>query len=161
MSRTAPATRDMVRYSRHRFVARFPRSYRYTPSHFWLAEDEADIWCVGLTHFAARMLGEIVEFDIERAAGNTLAVGEVIGWVEGMKAVTDLFCVADGELVGVNADALGDPERVCKDPYGTGWLYAVRGTPDERTTDVEAYLRQLGETLDNMQEQPWRQGEMT
>lgn len=163
-------TRDMVRFQRSRFVARFPRLYRYSPAHFWLDEmsdegpggedDTPSVWRVGLTHFATRMLGEIVEFDVETAAGESVELGQVIGWAEGMKAVTDLYSVLGGELVGTNETALGDPELVCKDPYGEGWLYAVRGTPDENTLDVEAYLQQLGETIDAMEAQPWKAPEM-
>lgn len=151
-----PKEQDLVRFKRSRFVARFPRQYRYSLAHFWLAEEEPGEWRVGLTHFATRMLGEIVEFDVEKPAGETVETGTVIGWIEGMKAVTDLFCVATGELLGMNPEALDDVEKVCKDPYGSGWLYAVRGEPDPETVDVESYLEKLGETIDAMEEQPWR-----
>ncbi|MDA8020077.1 MAG: glycine cleavage system protein H [Thermoanaerobaculia bacterium] len=151
----APA--DFVRYRRHRFVAKFPRRYLYSPAHFWLAEDEG-VWHVGLTHFAVRMLGEIVEFDVERQSGDPLELGEVIGWVEGMKALTDLYSIAEGTLVEVNAESLGDPELLCKEPYAAGWIYCFEGRPDTRCTDVETYLENLGETLDAMGEEPWRQG---
>ncbi len=150
------ATGELIRFKRNRFVARFPRLYRYSLAHFWLAEEEPGEWRVGLTHFATRMLGEIVEFDVETPVGNRVETGTVIGWIEGMKAVTDLFCVASGELLGLNPLALEDIEKVCKDPYGEGWLYAVRGEPDPDTVDVEAYLAQLGETIDAMEDQPWR-----
>ncbi|MEM6793772.1 MAG: glycine cleavage system protein H [Acidobacteriota bacterium] len=153
-------TRDYVRFRRSRFVARFPRGYRYSPAHFWLAQDEDEIWRIGLTHFATRMLGDIVEFDVELQRGDPVDNGQVIGWIEGMKAVTDLFCVAAGEFVGLNPDALQNAERICKDPYGAGWLYAVRGEPDEKTLDVETYLTQLGETIDEMEKEPWRTAEM-
>ncbi len=149
-------TGELIRFKRNRFVARFPRLYRYSLAHFWLAEEEPGEWRVGLTHFATRMLGEIVEFDVESPVGSTLETGTVIGWIEGMKAVTDLFCVASGELLGLNPVALEDIEKVCKDPYGEGWLYAVRGEPDPDTVSVEAYLEKLGETIDAMEEQPWR-----
>lgn len=150
------APQDLIKFKRNRFVARFPRQYRYSLAHFWLAEEEPGEWRVGLTHFATRMLGEIVEFDVETPVGETLETGTVIGWIEGMKAVTDLFCVASGELLGLNPEALEDIEKVCKDPYGSGWLYAVKGCPDPDTVDVEAYLEKLGETIDAMEEQPWR-----
>ncbi|MCG8457510.1 MAG: glycine cleavage system protein H [Holophagales bacterium] len=163
MAEPRPDPKAFVRFRRARFVAKFPRAYRYSPAHFWLCEDDGEpgLWRVGLTHFATRMLGEIVEFDIEAAPGTALGPGKVIGWVEGMKAVTDLFCVAEGTLLGANPGALGDPERVCVDPYGGGWLYALRGRPDAHCLDVEAYLELLGETIDAMEEQPWKSPEMT
>lgn len=150
---------DFVRFRRNRFVAKFPRAYRYSPAHFWLCEDHG-LLHVGLTHFATRMLGEIVEFDIETKPGAVVEDGQVIGWIEGMKAMTDLYCVAQGTFAGVNETALEDVESVCKDPYGSGWLYTVRGRVGEGTLDLDPYLEMLGETIDAMEEQPWRSPEM-
>ena len=157
MALASLSPQDYVRYRRHRFVAKFPRQYVYSPAHFWLVED-AGVWHVGLTHFAVRMLGEIVEFDVERQPGDELTLGEVIGWVEGMKAVTDLYSIAEGELVEVNSVSLAEPELLCKDPYGAGWIYSLKGEPDAGCTDVETYLETLGETLDAMNDEPWRKG---
>ncbi|MEM1204222.1 MAG: glycine cleavage system protein H [Acidobacteriota bacterium] len=156
----SPAPKDVVRWKRSRFVARFPSTYLYSPAHFWLSETEPGLWRIGITTFAARMLGEIVEFDFEVPLGNTVAVGQVVGWVEGFKATADLFSVADGELVGGNPKALANAELVCSDPYGDGWLYSVRGTPDPQCTDIEKYLEMLGETIDQMEEKPWQTPEM-
>lgn len=150
---------DYVRFRRNRFVAKFPRQYRYSPAHFWLCEDQGVLY-IGLTHFATRMLGEIVEFDFEIEPGSTVEDGQVIGWIEGMKAMTDLYCVANGEFVGANQAALDDIESVCKDPYGSGWLYAVRGAAGGETLDLEPYLELLGETIDAMEEQPWKSPEL-
>ena len=131
----ARASADDVRFKRSRFVARFPRDYRYSPAHFWLCpegegEGGAQRWRIGLTSFATRMLGEIVEFDFEAKPGKAVSPGDVVGWVEGFKATADLFCVASGTFVGGNPTALDDPELVCKDPYGEGWLYHLDGEPD-------------------------------
>lgn len=160
----ARAPADSVKFKRSRFVARFPGSYLYSPAHFWLAKDEGadggDVWRIGLTNFATRMLGEIVEFDFETKVSSNISVGEVVGWVEGFKATADLFCVAEGEFLGGNEIALNDPELVCSDPYGDGWLYSIKGKPDPQAVDVEAYLQMLGETIDSMEEQPWKSPEI-
>ena len=71
------APQEYVRYRRHRFVAKFPRRYIYSPAHFWLVEDQG-MWHVGLTHFAVRMLGEIVEFDVELQAGDPIAMIQAV-----------------------------------------------------------------------------------
>lgn len=151
---------DTVKFKRSRFVAHFPKNYLYSPSHFWLHEVESGLWRVGLTTFATRMLGEIVEFDVETAAESKVDVGQVIGWIEGFKATSDLFCVVRGELVGANEAALNDVESVCNRPFTDGWLYSVRGTPDPQATDIESYLEMLGETIDTMEEKPWQGQEM-
>ncbi len=151
---------ETVRFQRSRFIARLPKDYLYSPAHFWLAEQSPGRWHIGLTSFATRMLGEIVEVDFEVAPEAPVASGQVVGWMEGFKATADLFCVADGRFAGGNEEVLEDAEKVCADPYGSGWLYAVDGTPDPQAIPVEGYLELLGETIDAMEEKPWQAPEM-
>lgn len=152
--------KDSVKFKRSRFVARFPSDYLYSPAHFWLHESEPGTWKIGLTSFATRMLGELVELDFEASPGQALEAGEVVGWVEGFKATADLFSVAEGSFAGGNPAVLENAELVCADPYGEGWLYRVEGKPDAQATDVEGYLAMLGETIDAMEEKPWQTPEM-
>src|SRR5215212_7185889 len=142
---------QFVYYKRSRFSSRLPADRRYTPSHFWLLEVEAGLWRVGFTKFATRMLGDFVEHSFQVKVGEAVAVGQTIGWVEGFKALTDLFCVADGEFAGGNPALEQDVTLADSDPYGKGWLYAVRGTPDPQSTDVHGYAAMLDLTIDKMQ----------
>ena len=151
---------ESVKFKRHRFLARFPKDYLYSPAHFWLAEVDPGQWRIGLTTFATRMLGEIVEFDFEVPAGDQVAVGQVVGWLEGFKATADVFCVAEGRFGGANPAALDDTELVCSDPYGEGWLYRVEGAPDPQAVSIDGYLELLGETIDQMEDKPWQQPEI-
>jgi len=66
------------------------------------ARRRAGVWQVGFAKFAARMLGEMVEYEFSVAAGAPVEVGQSIGWVEGFKAVSDLYSVAAGEFLGSN-----------------------------------------------------------
>jgi glycine cleavage system H protein len=138
-------------YKRSRFSTRLPVGRRYTASHYWLAEVEAGLWRVGFTKFATRMLGDFVEHGFEPREGDPVTVGQTIGWVEGFKALTDLYCVADGAFVGGNPALEKDVTLADSDPYGQGWLYAVRGTPDPGATDVHGYAAMLDLTIDKMQ----------
>ena len=53
---------ETLEYKRGRFGTRLPAERRYTRSHYWLKQTEAGLWRVGFTKFAARMLGDVVEF---------------------------------------------------------------------------------------------------
>jgi glycine cleavage system H protein len=142
---------EELRYKRSRFTARLPMDRLYTPAHFWVRRDEATSVCtVGLTRFAKRMLGDIVEFDFDVKPGSRVEVGQVIGWIEAFKAVADLYCVANGSFVGPNAAVMADPSLIDKDPHGEGWLYAVTGTPDERAVDAHGYAAMLDAHIDKM-----------
>ncbi|MBI3735997.1 glycine cleavage system protein H [Candidatus Sumerlaeota bacterium] len=143
---------DFIRFKRNKFAARLPAKYLYTPSHFWLFEREAGIWRIGLTNFATRMLGEIVEFDFEVPSGAALKPGDTVGWIEGFKAVSDIYCVAHGEFAGSNAAAMKNAETVGSDPYGAGWLYEVKGAPEPNAMNVQGYIEHLGLTIDKMQQ---------
>jgi glycine cleavage system H protein len=139
-----------VGYKRSRFATRLPSGRLYTPSHAWLAEVEPGCWRVGLTTFATRMLGEIVEFDFEVRAGATVQVADVIGWIEGFKAVSDIYCVVRGEYLGPNAEARARPGLTSSRPFDEGWLYSVRGAPDPAAVDVAGYVAHLDRTIDRM-----------
>src|SRR5687768_301775 len=95
--------RNSTYFRQARFTTRLPNECLYSPSHYWLEEIEAGVWRVGLTRFATRMLGDFVELSIQPVAGEQVAVGEVIGWIEGFKAVTDVYCSVGGEFRGINA----------------------------------------------------------
>lgn len=137
-------------YKRSRFSTRLPEGRRYTASHYWLVEEEAGIWRVGMTKFATRMLGDLVEYGFDAKAGSAIELGAKIGWLEGFKAVADLYSVVSGELLNVNPDLDADITLADSDPYGRGWLYRAKGTPDEGNTDVAGYVAVLDATIEKM-----------
>jgi glycine cleavage system H protein len=141
-----------IHYKRARFVTHLPVDYLYSPSHFWIARLEEQSWRVGFTKFATRMLGEMVDHGFEVEPDAPLAPGQIIGWVEGFKAISDLFCIAEGQFAGANPLLKEKITVINKDPYGTGWLYAVRGTPDAKCFDVQAYREHLDRTIDKILE---------
>jgi glycine cleavage system H protein len=137
-------------YQRARFVTQLPLDYRYSPSHFWVASLEHGVVRVGFTKFATRMLGEMVDYGFDVASGAEVEPGQVLGWVEGFKAVSDLFCVARGCFLEVNPALEENLPVIHRDPLGEGWLYTVRGVADERCLGAEEYARLLDETIDKL-----------
>ena len=51
---------------------------------------------------------------------------EVFGTIEAVKAVSDLYCPVEGEVVEVNAELDDDPSLVNSDPYGSGWMIRLK-----------------------------------
>ena len=139
-------------YKRSNFVTHLPVECLYSPSHFWLARLDAARWRVGFTKFATRMLGEIVDLQFEKQPGDSVTSGEIIGAIEGFKAISDIYCVADGRFLGGNTALSENIERVGKEPYGAGWLYEFDGTPDTKCVDLESYRRLLDTTIDRILE---------
>ena len=141
-----------LHYKRSHFATQLPSDYLYTPSHAWIASDGGDVWRVGLTKFATRMLGEMVDHGFEVAEEARVEPGQIVGWVEGFKAISDLFCVASGVFGGGNPALRENVKLVSKDPYAAGWLYKVQGRPDPNCVDVEEYRKILDKTIDRMLE---------
>jgi glycine cleavage system H protein len=139
-------------YKRSNFVTHLPVERLYTPSHFWLAEEEVGRWRIGFTKFATRMLGEIVEVQWETLAGAPVNSGDIIGSIEGFKAISDLYCAANGRFLGGNPALRDSAALVADDPYGAGWLYAVEGEPDSKCVDLTAYRALLDTTIDRILE---------
>jgi glycine cleavage system H protein len=100
--------------------------------------------------FATRMLGEVVEYQFDLQPGNHVDVGQKIGWVEGFKALSDVYSVAEGAFAGANAALLGDITVLDSDPYQRGWLYAVTGRPEPDGVDAHGYVTILDATIDKM-----------
>lgn len=149
-----PMPLTFLRFKHARFSARFPEGFRYSRSHYWMAPVEGDegLWHVGFTKFATRMLGELVEADFSVKPGEAVEPGQDIGSVEGFKAASGVLCVMRGAFAGMNPALQADACIVKSDPYEVGWLYAVRGGPEEGSLDVHGYIALLQETIQRMQE---------
>ena len=99
-----------------------------------------------------RMLGETVEFEIEVSAGKQVAVGDVIAWVEGFKATSDVFSVGAGSFIGGNKALDEDPTLLYNKMYDEGWFYEFEGEPADNAIDVHAYVEVLDRTIDRILE---------
>jgi len=144
---------ETVRFKHARFSARLPVDFRYSLSHYWMCREEADesVWRVGFSKFATRMLGELVEAQFEVGAGDPVTSGQQIGYVEGFKAASDLFCVMEGAFVESNPILEVDACIVKSSPYVDGWLYSVRGEPESASVDVNGYIEHLEKLIEKMQ----------
>lgn len=101
-----------------------PVELKYTKDHEWV-RIEGDVAVVGITDFAQSELGDIVFVDIQ-TEGETLSKGDVFGTIEAVKTVADAYMPVSGEVVEVNAELDGAPEKVNGDPYGEGWMVKIK-----------------------------------
>ncbi len=139
-------------YRRLLFRTRLVSDRMYTPSHFWIQQQSDGLWRVGLTKFASRMLGDVVDIGFDRTEGQRVELGEEIGWFEGFKARSDLYSVAAGAFAGSNPLLIDRIAVIDDDRYRRGWLYEVRGEPDPGAMDMHAYAALLDATIDRMRQ---------
>ncbi len=120
-------------------MSNIPENLRYSKDHEWVGVD-GDIATVGITDYAQHALGDVVYIDMPRV-GDKFGTHEAFGSVESVKAVSEIFMPAGGEITEVN-DGLNDtPEAVNNDPYEAGWMVKVKmdnpGEADAMLSSVE------------------------
>jgi glycine cleavage system H protein len=99
---------------------------KYAKSHEWISV-EGHTATVGITDFAVHQLTDLVHIELPKT-GRTIRQGEAFGEVESVKAVSDLYSPATGEILAVN-DALADDLGVLSDdPFGKGWMIKLQLT---------------------------------
>ena len=97
---------------------------RYTEEHEWIRLD-GDIALVGITEFAQSKLGDVVFVELPEI-GKSFAAGDEAAVVESVKAASEVYAPASGEVVAVN-DALADtPATVNEDAEGKGWFLKLK-----------------------------------
>jgi glycine cleavage system H protein len=108
----------------------YPENFRYTKEHEWV-NVEGDTGTVGITNHAQKELGDIVYVDLPKP-GATAEKGKVVGSVESVKAVSDIYSPISGEVTAVNDLLATSPEKLNEDPHGAAWLFKVKlSSPDE------------------------------
>ena len=100
-----------------------PQTY-YTEDHEWIRV-EGDTATVGITDYAQEQLGDLVFVDLPEE-GRTLKKGETAVVVESVKAASDVYAPADGEIVESNAALASEPALVNSAATGDGWLWKMK-----------------------------------
>ena len=78
--------------------------------------------------------------------------GQIIGWIEGFKATSDIYSVSNGAFIEPNPELEDDPDLMMKKPYLEGWLYKVRGQPDDNALTEDGYSSVLDVAIDKILE---------
>jgi glycine cleavage system H protein len=103
-----------------------PSDLLYSEEHEYLKPtDEEGVYTVGITDYAQGELGDVVYVELPNR-GSSFSKMDVFGTIEAVKAVSDLYCPLQGEIVGVNEALEDDPSLVNSDPYGEGWMVRLK-----------------------------------
>ena len=122
-----------------------PEDSRYAKSHEYV-HVEGDVGTIGITDYAQKELGDVVFVELPQV-GTQLELGDELGSIESVKAVSELFAPVSGEVVEINESLAEKPELVNTDPYGDGWMIKVKlSAPDEvdelmSAEDYEDYIQ--------------------
>ena len=101
-----------------------PEHLRYSTDHEWVSRD-GDVVRIGITDYAQDALGDVV-FVQAPDVGVEVKAGESFGEVESTKSVSDVYAPLSGTVLEVNEALADGPQAVNDDPYGEGWICAIR-----------------------------------
>lgn len=117
---------------------------QYTDDHEWIRV-EGDEAVMGISDHAQEQLGDLVFVDLPEV-GREFTKGEAIIVVESVKAASDVYAPADGEVTAVNDALEGEPELVNKSAESDGWLIKLKLNDTSQLQglmDDEAYKAHL------------------
>lgn len=114
---------------------------KYSQEHEWISIEDK-IVTMGITDFAQNSLGDVVFVELPEV-GELVEAGAEVGSIESVKAVAELYCPVDGEIIEVNKELEESPELVNSSPYDGGWMLKIKVDPaavdESELMDAEAY----------------------
>ncbi len=96
----------------------------YTETDEWV-KVEGDVARIGVTDYAQKMLRDVVGVELPKQ-GAKVRRGQSVAVIESIKATAEVYTPVTGTVVEVNERLRDEPELVNKDPYGGGWIVAVK-----------------------------------
>jgi glycine cleavage system H protein len=124
----------------------YPTHFKYSKEHEWV-DVKGDVATIGITDYAQNELGDVVFVELPKV-GAQIVAGKSFGTVESVKAVSEIYAPAAGEVVEANADLHDKPEKINSDPHGAAWLIKVKlANPSEiaNLMDAKAYEAYVAE----------------
>lgn len=126
----------------------YPEKYRYTKQHEWI-DVNGDVASIGITDYAQHELGDVVFVELPKPKSRVTA-GASFGSVESVKAVSEIYSPASGEVLEVNGELQNTPEKINSDPHGSAWLIKIRLANPAELKDLmdanayEAFIAEKG-----------------
>jgi len=102
----------------------YPANYRYSKEHEWVDAKDG-VATVGITDYAQSELGDVVFVELPEV-GKKLEIGKSLGTVESVKAVSEIYAPASGEVLEANGELHNKPETINTDPHGAAWLVKIK-----------------------------------
>ncbi len=103
----------------------YENNMKFVESHEWVRLDGDNIVCVGITHHAQELLGDLVYIELPKI-GQEIAFNDTVGVVESVKAASDLYSPVSGVVVELNEAVVNDPTLANTSPHTAGWMFKVK-----------------------------------
>ncbi|MCC0026441.1 MAG: glycine cleavage system protein GcvH [Zhengella sp.] len=117
----------------------------FTEDHEWIRVENG-VATVGITNHAQEQLGDLVFVELPEP-GKTVSKGDAAVVVESVKAASDVYAPADGEITAANEALSSQPELVNSAAESDGWLWKMTLADESQLDglmDADAYQAMIG-----------------
>jgi glycine cleavage system H lipoate-binding protein len=104
---------------------RLPEGYAFHPGHAWAKREMPAVALVGMDDFAQQLVGPLKGIDLPRR-GEVIRAGQHAMRLRADSKTVDMLAPVSGTVLAVNELIETKPQLANEDPFGRGWLYAVK-----------------------------------
>ena len=97
----------------------------YHPGHTWVMDEGRNVARIGLDEFAVRLLGKVESLRLPQLNRWIRQGQKIVALTRGGETV-EMLSPIEGEIIAMNREAVENPDVIRQDPYGKGWLLAVK-----------------------------------
>lgn len=100
-----------------------PDNLLYTKEHEWI-RIEGNKGVIGVTDYAQDHLGDVTYVELPET-GKLVKQFGALASIDSVKAASDIYAPLSGSVSEVNEGLHEAPDKINKDPYGTGWIAVI------------------------------------
>lgn len=117
-----------------------PKNHYYTENHLWLRKIGLHDFCVGITDFAQKEIGEIhlVEYIWQESI---IGKENYFGAIHGINKTFSLVAPCDFQIVEVNENVAIKPSHINTDPYNSWFFILSTHISTNEFLTYEEYLK--------------------
>jgi glycine cleavage system H protein len=117
-------------------LLRIPQGMFYSKNHTWAFLAKSGNAKIGLDDFLLQIVGDVNVSHL-KFPGEKIRKGEVLAEIDQNGKRLRITSPVSGEIVNVNNSIKESPEILQEDPYGKGWIYAIK--PSDWKSETQSY----------------------
>jgi len=121
----------------------------YSKEHEWVKKINSKIALIGITEYAVKTLNDIVYVELPEL-DKEYNVLEILGSVESIKAVSDIYSPLKGKINKINKKLITNPELINISPYSDGWILELESNDLEKDIKNLMNNKQYSKYLNNI-----------
>ena len=109
-----------------------PGNLKYYKEHEWIKILADNSVVIGISDYAQQTLTDVTYVEFKVKIGATVTAGDIVGEIESVKSVSDVYIPISGKILETNEEILEeDPELVNSSPYDKGWFFKLEPSNSE------------------------------